>query len=106
MRHDPRRRGTSRYGLLQLVLLNLDLITSFTTAPLLWMFAAGAALAAAASAAAVLGLLPRPAWSLVLVLGTLLAASGLVGLYVARLYRLVAGGRRLHVVRRGPARSS
>ncbi len=104
VRHDPRRDGPSRYTLVQLLLLNLDLITSFTTAPLLWMFSAGAVLMATGALLLVAGGLPSGGAGLLVVLGAVFAASGLVGLYLARVYRLVSGGRRLHVVRRSPLR--
>ncbi len=106
VRHDPRASGTSRYGLLALVLLNLELITSFTTAPLLWMLAAGAMVTACSIPLLLFDgcgdAISTPA--AVFLAGVTLSSSGMLGLYLARVYSVVAGGRRLHVVRRGPLR--
>src|SRR6185295_8047276 len=42
VRHDPRRAGASRYSFASLVRINIDLITSFTTVPLVVLAATGA----------------------------------------------------------------
>lgn len=99
VRHEPRAVGASRYRLMSLVRVNVDLITSFTTAPLALLAVVGLG----AGAAGVLGitwclLAARThgfaaALSLTLfgVGGVFSAAAGL-GLYLSRLYRTVSGG--------------
>lgn len=107
VRHDARRSGESRYSLLALVRLNADLITSFTTLPLaalavlgalfgllgglgaLWCLAAGGAFGFA------------EALSLLLLgLGGTFFATAALGVYLARVYRTVAGSPTGYVVRR------
>jgi undecaprenyl-phosphate 4-deoxy-4-formamido-L-arabinose transferase len=106
VRHDPRRSGHSRYSLLALVRLNADLITSFTTLPL-------AALAVLAAVCAILGaagavwclLVGGPfgfaaALSLLLLgLAGMFLATAALGVYLARVYRTVAGSATGYVVR-------
>lgn len=107
VRHEPRRAGTSRYGLLALVRLNADLITSFTTLPLaalallgvactvlgavgaLWCLATGAELGFAGALSLLL-----------LGLGGVFFATSALGVYLARVYRTVAGSATGYVVRR------
>jgi undecaprenyl-phosphate 4-deoxy-4-formamido-L-arabinose transferase len=106
VRHEPRRAGRSRYRLWSLVRLNADLITSFTTLPLALL----ALLGAMAGAAGLLGV----AWSLwtgatagfgaalsllLLGLGGVFSAAALLGVYLARVYRTVAGGATGYVLR-------
>jgi undecaprenyl-phosphate 4-deoxy-4-formamido-L-arabinose transferase len=108
--HEPRAAGGSRYTLAALVRINLDLVTSFTTLPLVLLGAAGAA-ALALGAAGVLAswrLAPTgwlvPAASLALfAVGGVWCAAGVLGLYLARVYRHVSGTA-AWVVRRGPLR--
>lgn len=108
VRHDPRKVGRSRYDLLSLVRLNVDLITSFTTVPLallgaLSLLAGGAGSAGVAwcwwtgrAGGLAVGL------SLVLLgLGGVFFAAAALGVYLARLYRTVAGGATGWVLRRG-----
>ena len=107
VRHEPRRAGRSRYGLLSLVRLNADLITSFTTAPLALLavlsVVAGAAglagLAWCAWTGATSGLAPALA-ILALGLGGVFLAAAALGVYLARLYRTVGGGPTGYVLRR------
>lgn len=106
VRHDARRSGESRYSLLALVRLNADLITSFTTLPL-------AALAVLGAVCTVLGTLGT-LWCLVaggafgfaealslllLGLGGTFFATAALGVYLARVYRTVAGSATGYVVR-------
>ena len=106
VRHEPRRSGGSRYGMLSLVRLNADLITSFTTLPL----AALAALSVLAGTGGVLGVvvcLARGTTSgfgaalslLLLGLGGVFFAAAALGIYLARVYRTVAGGPTGYVLR-------
>jgi len=98
VRHEPRKVGQSRYDLASLVRVNVDLITSFTTAPLLLL----GLLAVASGAAGTLGLLwcwwtARPfglGAGLALVLLAMAAvffAAAALGVYLARVYRTVSG---------------
>ncbi|HKJ25712.1 MAG TPA: glycosyltransferase family 2 protein [Myxococcota bacterium] len=111
VRHEPRREGRSRYGFLGLVRVNLDLITSFTTVPLLALGALGAAglVLGGAGVLACLWLAPEgwlaPAFALTtFALGGVFAAAGVLGLYLARIYKRVSGGDPGFVVRQGPLR--
>lgn len=106
VRHDPRRSGHSRYSLLALIRLNADLITSFTTLPL-------AALAVLGAACGLLGAigtawclaaggtfgLPEALSLLLLGLGGMFFATAALGVYLARVYRTVAGSATGYVVR-------
>jgi undecaprenyl-phosphate 4-deoxy-4-formamido-L-arabinose transferase len=106
VRHEARRAGRSRYRLGSLVRLNADLITSFTTAPLVLLGALGVL----AGAGGVVGL----AWCLwrgtvglgaalsLLLLGLagVFFAAAALGVYLARVYRTVAGGPTGYVLRR------
>jgi undecaprenyl-phosphate 4-deoxy-4-formamido-L-arabinose transferase len=98
VRHEPRRVGRSRYDLASLVRVNVDLITSFTTAPLLLL----GVLAVASGTAGTLGLLwcwwtARPlglaAGLSLLLLGAaaVFVAAAALGVYLARVYRTVSG---------------
>jgi len=106
VRHDPRKVGRSRYDVASLIRLNVDLITSFTTVPLallgvLSLVAGGAGVAgvvwcwwSGVTSALAVGL------SLVLLgLGGVFFAAAALGVYLARLYRTVAGGATGWVVR-------
>lgn len=106
VRHDPRRAGQSRYRLPSLVRLNADLITSFTTVPLALL----GVLAFFLGAAGVIGVLAclssgattgfAAALSLLLLgLGGVFFAVAVLGLYLARVYRTVAGGPTGYVIR-------
>ena len=106
VRHDVRPSGESRYRFGSLIRLNLDLITSFTTAPLAllavlsglfgglgvaglgWCLVSGARGLAAALSVLLLGLA-----------GIFFAAAAL-GVYLARVYRTVAGAPMGYVLRR------
>ena len=107
VRHDPRKVGSSRYDLLSLIRLNVELITSFTTVPLallgvLSLLAGGAGGAGVAwcwwtgaTSGLAVGL------SLLLLgLGGVFFAAAALGVYLARLYRTVAGGATGWVLRR------
>jgi undecaprenyl-phosphate 4-deoxy-4-formamido-L-arabinose transferase len=109
VRHEARRSGRSRYGVLSLVRLNADLITSFTTLPL----AALAALSVLAGAGGLLGVVVclttgrttgfGAALSLLLLgLGGVFFAAAALGVYLARVYRTVAGGATGYVLRASP----
>lgn len=98
--HAERQRGTSKYNVGKLLLLQLDLLTSFSLIPLRATMAVGilTALVATLSAAVLvaLRLLEGPDWAvsgvftlfavLFLFIGILLFAVGLVGEYVGRIY--------------------
>jgi glycosyltransferase involved in cell wall biosynthesis len=104
VRHEPRRHGGTRYGFVALARLNLEIITSFTTAPLLglWLLPPGC-LALSVVAAFVGWWRAAEGWWLVSfgVAALALATAGLaaLGLYIARLYHLAAGGRTAWVER-------
>jgi undecaprenyl-phosphate 4-deoxy-4-formamido-L-arabinose transferase len=105
VRHEPRRVGESRYDLLSLARLNVDLITSFTTVPLALL----GALSALAGSTGVLGVLWclatgargfAAALSLLLLgLGGVFFAAAALGVYLARVYRTVAGAPTGYVLR-------
>jgi undecaprenyl-phosphate 4-deoxy-4-formamido-L-arabinose transferase len=108
VRHDPRRAGESRYRLGSLVRLNVDLITSFTTVPLVVLAVLSAACGvggiggiAWALATGATGLLPAIALLLVGLAGVFFAAAAL-GVYLARVYRTVAGAPMGYVLRPPP----
>ncbi len=104
VRHEPRRHGRSRYTAWSLARLNLDIITSFTTLPLV-LVSVGAAVAGAATL--LLGMaslvLPLSMHSLepvlLFVAALLLSAVGVLGVYAARLYRMLFGPRLGFVLR-------
>lgn len=98
VRHEPRRVGQSRYDIASLVRVNVDLITSFTTAPLLLL----GLLAIVSGTAGALGVVwcwwtARPfglaaGLSLVLVgSAAVFSAAAALGVYLARMYRTLAG---------------
>lgn len=107
VRHDPRRVGSSRYGLLSLVRLNVDLITSFTTVPLA-LLAVLSAVCGVAGIGGVVWCLATGATTgfgaalslLLLGLGGIFFAAAALGVYLARVYRTLAGGPTGYVVRR------
>ena len=107
VRHEPRRAGESRYRLGSLVRLNVDLITSFTTVPLVVL--------ALLSVACGLGGMAGVVWALatgsttgfgatlsllLLGLGGVFFAAAALGVYLARVYRTVAGAPLGYVLRR------
>jgi undecaprenyl-phosphate 4-deoxy-4-formamido-L-arabinose transferase len=109
VRHEPRRVGRSRYNLLSLLRLNLDLITSFTTVPLalLGLLALVCGILGAAGLAWCLatGRTHGLAAGLALLLfglGGVFLAAAAVGVYVARVYRTIAGSPTGWVVRPPP----
>jgi undecaprenyl-phosphate 4-deoxy-4-formamido-L-arabinose transferase len=109
VRHEPRKVGASRYRFPALVRLNLDLITSFTTVPLallgllslvtggagvvgvVWVLACGATDGFGAQLSLLL-----------LGLGGVFFAAAALGVYVARVYRTVAGAPTGYVLRADP----
>ena len=111
--HAERTRGQSKYGLLKLVRLQFDLLTSFSLLPLRFTMAVGVAtsvLAVAAGATLTVGrLVMGPDWAvsgvftlfavLFFFLGILLFAIGLLGEYVGRIY-LEVRRRPRYVIRR------
>lgn len=106
VRHDPRRSGTSRYGLLALVRLNADLITSFTTLPLAALAVLGVLCGGAGALGSLWCLLRGGAFGfgaalslLLLGLGGVFFATAALGVYLARVYRTVAGSATGYVVR-------
>jgi undecaprenyl-phosphate 4-deoxy-4-formamido-L-arabinose transferase len=113
VRHDPPWQGESRYTLRALLRINLDLVTAFTTVPLAALGIVGAVcLAAGALGTALCWLQPRPslpglATALALLgIGAVFFAAGVLGQYLGRVYRLVAGSEPAYVVRAGPRRGS
>jgi undecaprenyl-phosphate 4-deoxy-4-formamido-L-arabinose transferase len=107
VRHEPRRTGGSRYGMLSLVRLNADLITSFTTLPLVALAVLGGLTGALGTSGVVWCLATgattgfAAALSLLLLgLGGVFFAAAALGLYLARVYRTVAGSETGYVVRR------
>lgn len=106
VRHDPRRSGASRYGLLALVRLNADLITSFTTLPLAALAVLGAVCGGLGTLGAAWCLLAGGTFGfgaalslLLLGLGGMFFATAALGVYLARVYRTVAGSATGYVVR-------
>ena len=108
VRHEPRKIGQSRYDLLSLIRLNVDIITSFTTVPLALL----AVLSGATGLIGVLGmaLCWRPDMPMTLGAALSLLSLGLsgvffaaaaLGVYLARVYRTVAGGPTGYVLRDG-----
>lgn len=111
LRHEPRRAGRSRYNLYALARINFDLITSFTTLPIAVLGVAGAGLMVAGVAAFVwcvagaAGAAALGASLAAVIVGSVFFAAGVVGLYVGRVYRHLAGGASApYVIRRGPRR--
>ena len=98
--HAERQRGESKYGLLKLVRLQFDLLTSFSLWPLRFTMAVGIATSMLAMAAALVLLAGRlvygDRWAvsgvftlfavLFVFLGVLLFSIGLLGEYVGRIY--------------------
>ena len=101
--HAARDVGASKYSLLRLFRLNLDLITGFSLAPLRLLFSAGIFVAAAGLAMgvllAVMRILQGPAWAaegvftlfavLFVFVGAQFLALGLIGEYVGRILGVV-----------------
>lgn len=106
VRHDARRSGASRYGLLALVRLNADLITSFTTLPLATLAVLGALCGALGAVGALWCLVAGGSFGfgaalslLLLGLGGVFFATAALGVYLARVYRTVAGSPTGYVLR-------
>lgn len=106
VRHDPRRSGESRYSLLALVRLNADLITSFTTLPLAALAVLGVVFGGMGILGALWCLVAGGAFGfgaalslLLLGLGGVFFATAALGVYLARVYRTVAGSATGYVVR-------
>lgn len=109
VRHEARHTGGSRYTLRALLRINVDLITAFSTLPLALIGAAGLAsfalgcigivycLAATATSAFV-----QSASLTFFGVGAMLLATSVLGQYMGRIYRQVAGRSPGFVVRRGP----
>lgn len=110
VRHEPRRHGASRYSLVGLLRVNFELITAFTTLPLMLLGIAGVAgLAAGVGALAIWTLASRAGWLVPAVALTLIScssafiAAGTLGLYLGRVYELIARGAPGYMIRSGPA---
>lgn len=110
VQHEPRRFGSSRYTLLALLRINADLILSFTTFPLPLLGLTG--LVSLALGLAGLGVvqwsqpaswLPAAIALTLIICGSVFTTGGVLGAYLGRVYRLVAGGEPAYVVRRAPA---
>jgi undecaprenyl-phosphate 4-deoxy-4-formamido-L-arabinose transferase len=103
--HAARSRGSSNYSLARLFSLQLDLLTSFSIAPLRLLFLLGSAVAAVGMlfGAMLLGmrLVFGPAWAvsgvftlfalLFFLVGAQFIAFGLLGEYIGRIYQEVRG---------------
>ncbi|GBD27928.1 Undecaprenyl-phosphate 4-deoxy-4-formamido-L-arabinose transferase [bacterium HR30] len=99
VRHEQRRSGTTRYSILSLTRLNLEIMTSFTTGPLLALWAVPVLFVAAGCGASVIAWwweLPDMWLGAAVAYGLAVVslALALLASYVARLYRLAAGGTR------------
>lgn len=111
--HGRRKVGRSRYTLRSLLRINVDLITSFSTLPLALIGIAGAfcfAVGAVGLAACLwldpAGWLPGAASLTGVAVGALLLAAGVLGQYLGRVYRNVAGDAPGWLVLRGPRDAS
>jgi undecaprenyl-phosphate 4-deoxy-4-formamido-L-arabinose transferase len=107
--HEPRRAGRSRYTLAALLRINFDIITAFTTLPLAMLGMLGVVgLAGGFAMLLVIGVLQTAGWLAPaialtsMVIGAAFLASGVLGLYLGRVYRQVAGSEPAYVVRHGP----
>ncbi|MEW6745987.1 MAG: glycosyltransferase [Planctomycetota bacterium] len=112
--HSPRLHGSSTYSLWRLFRLQLDLVTSFSLAPLRLLFTLGACAAAAGVLLGlfllVMRLIHGPEWAvsgvftlfavLFLFVGAQFVAFGLLGEYIGRIYEEVRR-RPTYVVRDG-----
>lgn len=99
----PRAAGSSKYGYLKLIRMNFDLLTGFSSAPVLVVNGVGLALAALGIALGLCLLAWRLAYGtpgmgsiaflavLLLLAGVQLVALGLIGEYVARIFVQVQG---------------
>ena len=108
--HAPRGAGGSRYTLGALVRINLDLVTSFTTVPLVLLGVVGVAGFALGALGLVLCLWLAPQnwlWPAICLalfaVGGVWVAAGTLGVYLARVYKNVSGTAAF-VMRRGAAR--
>jgi undecaprenyl-phosphate 4-deoxy-4-formamido-L-arabinose transferase len=100
VRHAPRERGSSKYGLWRLLTLQFDLLTSMTTLPLRILTVLGVGMAVLGFSFGVLLLVGRlvhgPDWAaegvftlfavLFVFMGAQFVAMGLLGEYVGRIY--------------------
>ncbi len=103
VRHEARHEGKSKYSLLRLFRLHLDLMTGFSLAPLRLLFSVGSIVAAAGIlfgvALLVLRVIEGPEWAafgvftlfavLFLFVGAQFIAFGLLGEYVGRIFQAV-----------------
>jgi undecaprenyl-phosphate 4-deoxy-4-formamido-L-arabinose transferase len=110
VRHEPRAAGTSRYSLSALIRINLDLVTSFTTVPLVLLGAVGLGALVLGALGMLLSFWLEPvgwfapaAALVVFAIGGVWAAAGVLGVYLARVYKQVSGTAAF-VVRSGPSR--
>jgi undecaprenyl-phosphate 4-deoxy-4-formamido-L-arabinose transferase len=101
--HDARLSGSSKYSLMRLFRLHLDLMTGFSLAPLRLLFGAGAVVAGAGILFGVVLLVLRiaygPEWAeqgtftlfavLFFFIGAQFIAFGLLGEYVGRIFQSV-----------------
>jgi undecaprenyl-phosphate 4-deoxy-4-formamido-L-arabinose transferase len=103
--HAARNRGRSNYSVRRLLSLQLDLLTSFSIAPLRLLFVLGSAIAVVGTlfgaTLLVLRLVYGPAWAvsgvftlfalLFFLVGAQFVAFGLLGEYIGRIYQEVRG---------------
>lgn len=106
--HQPRRAGRSRYTLGALLRINFDIITAFTTLPLTMLGLVGVGCMALGFVTLIAAWLSTAGWLvgatalMLMTIGATFVASGVLGLYLGRVYRHVAGSEPAYVVRRGP----
>jgi undecaprenyl-phosphate 4-deoxy-4-formamido-L-arabinose transferase len=113
VRHDPPWQGESRYRLRSLLRINVDLITAFSTVPLAAIGLIGTGCLTVGMLGMVVVWLQRdPSWLAagtvltLVVVGAVFFAAGVLGLYLGRVYKQVAGGEPAFVVRAGPRRDT
>jgi undecaprenyl-phosphate 4-deoxy-4-formamido-L-arabinose transferase len=106
--HQPRRAGRSRYTLGALLRINFDIITAFTTLPLAMLGVVGIGCMAVGLVTLIAAWLATAGWLIgatglmLMTIGATFVASGVLGLYLGRVYRHVAGSEPAYVVRHGP----
>lgn len=109
--HQPRRAGRSRYTLGALLRINFDIITAFTTLPLALLGLVGLGCMAVGLVTVIAACLATAGWLIgatglmLMASGAAFVASGVLGLYLGRIYRHVAGSEPAYVVRHGPRES-
>ena len=109
--HEPRRGGRSRYTLGALLRINFDIITAFTTLPLALLGLVGLGCMAVGIITLIVAGLASAGWLIgatglmLITIGATFVASGVLGLYLGRIYRHVAGSEPAYVVRHGPRES-